>query len=34
MVLDDAGEWYEVDDYMYDNIIGNTHENHELLEVK
>lgn len=28
------GDWYEVDDYMADKVIGNVFDNPELLEVK
>jgi len=28
------GDWYEVDDYMADEVIGNIYDNPELLEVE
>jgi hypothetical protein len=30
-IEDDCGEWYETDDYMYDGVIGNIHDNPELF---
>lgn len=33
MVQEDLGDWYEVDDFMYDKIIGNIYDNPELLVV-
>lgn len=29
-ILDDAGDWYETDDFMSDKVIGNIHDNPEL----
>ena len=31
-VHDDSGNWYEVDDYVYDKIVGNIHDNPELFK--
>ena len=30
MVLDDVGDWYEMDDFMFDRIIGNVHDSIDL----
>ena len=34
MILDDIRDWYEIDDFDFDRVIGNIHDNPELLEVK
>lgn len=34
MILDDLDDWYEIDDFIFDKIVGNIHDNPELLEIK
>lgn len=29
-ILDISGDWYETDDYIYEKVIGNIHDNPEL----
>ena len=33
MIKDDIGDWYELDDFMFEDLAGNIHDNPELLEV-
>lgn len=31
-IIDDSGDWFETDDFMYDVSIGNIHDNPELMQ--
>ena len=33
-IKDDSGDWYETDDFAYDKLVGNIHDNPELLKME